>query len=122
MNPNTTEINAEQVLSDSSSIFYTYQKLIELRKQHDIITYGSFHLLFPNDSKLFVYKRQTEKEEWLVITNFSNSTEKLQWTSCEVEGLSGKVMIANYDSPEIEEQGINVRPYEAVVLAFERRL
>lgn len=122
MNPNTTEINVEQALNDSSSIFYTYQKLIEMRKQHDIITYGSFHLLFPNDPKLFVYKRQMEKEEWLVISNFSNSTEKLQWTSCEVDGLSGKVIIANYDSLEIDEQGISVRPYEAVVLAFERRL
>lgn len=122
MNPNTTEINAEQALKDPSSIFYTYQKLIELRKNHDILTYGSFHLLLPNDSKLFVYKRQMEKEEWLVITNFSNSKEKLKWFDCEVDGQSGKVIIANYDSLEIDEQGMNVRPYEAVVLAFERGL
>lgn len=121
MNPNTNEINAEQALDDPTSIFYTYQKLIKLRKEHDIITYGSFHLLLPNDSKLFVYKRQTEKEEWLVITNFSNSTEKLEWTSCQVEGPSGKVIIANYDSLDLSEQGMAIRPYEAVVLAFERR-
>ena len=122
MNPNTTEINAEQALKDPSSIFYTYQKLIELRKNHDILTYGSFHLLLPNDSKLFVYKRQMEKEEWLVITNFSNSKEKLKWFDCEVDGQNGKVIIANYDSLEIDEQGMNVRPYEAVALAFERGL
>ena len=122
MNPNTNEINVDQALADKTSVFYTYQKLIELRKEHDIITYGSFHLLLPNNPSLFVYKRQTEKEEWLVITNFSDSTEKLEWTSCEVDGLDGKVIIANYDSQELGEQGMNVRPYEALVLAFERRL
>ncbi len=122
MNPNTNEINVDQALADKTSVFYTYQKLIELRKEHDIITYGSFHLLLPNNPSLFVYKRKTEKEEWLVITNFSDNTEKLEWTSCEVDGLDGKVIIANYDSQELGEQGMNVRPYEALVLAFERRL
>lgn len=122
MNPNTNEINVDQALDDKTSVFYTYQKLIELRKEHDIITYGSFHLLLPNNPSLFVYKRKTEKEEWLVITNFSDNTEKLEWTSCEVDGLDGKVIIANYDSQELGEQGMNVRPYEALVLAFERRL
>ncbi len=122
MNPNTNEINVDQALADKTSVFYTYQKLIELRKEHDIITYGSFHLLLPNNPSLFVYKRKTEKEEWLVITNFSDNTEKLEWTSCKVDGLDGKVIIANYDSQELGEQGMNVRPYEALVLAFERRL
>lgn len=122
MNPNTNEINVDQALADKTSVFYTYQKLIELRKEHDIITYGSFHLLLPNNPSLFVYKRKTEKEEWLVITNFSDNTKKLEWTSCEVDGLDGKVIIANYDSQELGEQGMNVRPYEALVLAFERRL
>ncbi|MFF2753688.1 alpha-glucosidase [Psychrobacillus sp. NPDC058041] len=121
MNTNTSMINAEQALADSSSIFYTYQKLIHLRKEYDIITLGSFHLLLPDHPHLFVYKRQTSEEEWLIVTNFSKETVKIEWNVCNVRNKNGKVMISNYETPKINEDIIEVRPYEAFVLAFERR-
>lgn len=121
MNTNTSKINAEQALADPSSIFYTYQKLIQLRKEYDIITLGSFHLLLPDHPRLFVYKRQTSEEEWLIVTNFSKEPEQFEWNVCEVRNKNGKVMISNYEIPKINEDIIEVRPYEAFVLAFERR-
>lgn len=121
MNPNTSNINAEQALTDHSSIFYTYQKLIHLRKKYDILTNGSFQLLIPDHPHFFVYKRQTEEEEWIVVTNFSAQTEKLACEVCGVQNNNGKIIIANYETPTINGDFMEVRPYEAFVLAFERR-
>ncbi|MEK4486012.1 alpha-glucosidase [Psychrobacillus sp. FSL H8-0484] len=120
MNPNTSNINAEQALADHSSIFYTYQKLIHLRKESDILTNGSFQLLIPDHPHLFVYKRQSEEEEWIIVTNFSAHKEQLECELCGVQNSNGKIIIANYETPNINGDIIEVRPYEAFVLAFER--
>ncbi|MEI4770631.1 alpha-glucosidase [Psychrobacillus sp. FJAT-51614] len=120
MNTNTTFINVEQALANESSIFYTYQKLIQLRKKHAIITHGSFQLLLPDHPDLFVYKRQTDEEEWLIVNNFSDRPNQLVWKEF-VPHSKGNVMISNYESLKIEGDIVEVRPYESFVLAFERR-
>ncbi|MED3553026.1 alpha-glucosidase [Cytobacillus praedii] len=121
MNPNTVRINAEEAIADRSSIFYTYQKMIHLRKEHDIISNGSFQLLLPDHPYLFVYKRQTKEEEWLVVANFSKQMEQLTYEECNVPHWRGNLIIANYNTCKIEEEIIKLRPYEAFVLAYERR-
>ncbi|KQL35122.1 alpha-glucosidase [Psychrobacillus sp. FJAT-21963] len=120
MNTNTSFINAEQAIADPSSIFYTYQRLIQLRKIHAIITHGSFQLLLPDHPDLFVYKRQTAEEEWLIVNNFSEKTNQLVWKECNLPQTKGNIMIANYDSPKLEGDMVEVRPYESFVIAFER--
>lgn len=39
---NYQQINVEAALADESSVFYTYQKLIALRKQEAILTWGNY--------------------------------------------------------------------------------
>ena len=121
INPNTDEINVEQAINDLSSIFYTYQKLIQLRKQHNIIIHGSFQLLLADHPNLFVYKRQTADEEWLVVTNFSDQIEQLEWKACDVPSNLRELIISNYDTVQANEKTVEIRPYEAFVVAFKRR-
>jgi len=71
LNPNYTEINAEEQLNREDSVFNYYKALIILRKTMDIITHGSCELLLPDDPDLYVYIRRYEKEELLVVCNFS---------------------------------------------------
>lgn len=118
MNDNVSYINAEDALRDPDSIFYTYKKLIQLRKKHDIITDGSFQLLLPEHPHLFVYKRITENEEWLVVTNFSSKEESLDKLVCSLPNEEGEMIIANYDKPRMDSNVIKVRPYEAFVIAY----
>lgn len=114
MNPNFTVINAEDTLSNPNSIFYMYQKLIQLRKEHDVIIDGSFELFYPDHPQLFVYKRKLGQEEWLVVANFSKEIQALDW-----QGSAGqRVMISNYDDPKLDGEIIEVRPYEAFVIAL----
>src|SRR4051794_29037967 len=53
LNPNYTEINVEQALADPSSIFYYYQRLIRLRKQHLVIVYGRYDLILDAHEEIY---------------------------------------------------------------------
>ncbi|MBU4915596.1 alpha,alpha-phosphotrehalase [Staphylococcus aureus] len=86
---NYHQVNVRQALKDKDSIFYTYQKLIQLRHTHDIITYGDIVPRFMDHDHLFVYERHYKNQQWLVIANFSASAVDLP------EGLAseGRVVI-----------------------------
>ena len=45
VNPNYQEINVEAALADPSSIFYTYQQLVALRKEQDWLISADFELV-----------------------------------------------------------------------------
>jgi oligo-1,6-glucosidase len=71
VNPNFMEINAGEQVDRTDSVFAYYKKLIQLRKQMDIITFGDYTLLLPDDPGLYVYTRCYRQEELLVVCNFS---------------------------------------------------
>lgn len=112
VNPNYKEINAQEQLNRDDSVFHYYQKLIAFRKQKEIIVYGNFELLLPEDEDIFMYIRALEKEKLLVICNFSKN-ERLVKLPDGFE--AGDILIANYENPEISDE-MKLRPYEAVVI------
>ncbi|MCD8829201.1 alpha,alpha-phosphotrehalase [Staphylococcus gallinarum] len=88
---NYHSINVETAINDENSVLHTYRKLIQLRHEHDIVTYGSIEPLHMEHDKLFIYKRHYNEETWLIIANFSKE-------SCEIPAdinLEGEVMITN---------------------------
>lgn len=113
VNPNYKEINVEQALADPESVFYHYQKLIQLRKEHDIMVYGTYQLLFPEDKDLYIYTRTLEEEKWLIVCNFHEKTRKFR---CK---RAGQVMLSNYADTPATEKIAELRPYEAVIYQME---
>lgn len=116
VNPNYKDINAEEQMAREDSVFCYYQKLIRLRKEHDIIVYGSYDLLLPDHPDLYVYTRTLYREKLLIICNFS----KKEITLPMPEGLNPKearVWISNYPETAAGTR-MNLRAYEAVVLHF----
>lgn len=71
VNPNYTDINVEAALDDENSVFYHYQKLIQLRKEMPVVVYGDFELLAPKDKQIFAYTRTLDDSKLLVVSNFS---------------------------------------------------
>ena len=113
VNPNYKEINVEQALADPESVFYHYQKLIQLRKEHEVMVYGTYQLLFPEDEDLYIYTRTLKEEKWLIVCNFHEKTRKLQ---CK---RAGQVMLSNYADTPAAEKITELRPYEAVIYQME---
>ncbi|ALS79647.1 glucohydrolase [Planococcus kocurii] len=106
VNPNYTEINALKY-RDPNSIFQYYKKLIALRKNMDIITYGDFTLLHREDEELFAYRRSWQDETLTVYCNFSSKSKR-------ITRLEGKKIIGNYPRHTDEDEWV-LKPYEAMV-------
>ncbi|WP_320164012.1 alpha-glucosidase [uncultured Trichococcus sp.] len=110
LNENYKEINVEAALNDSDSIFYTYQELVQLRKENPIMVWGDFELVDTVDN-VFSYYREYKGERWLVVTNFSNEEQPFS-SEDEIE----KVIIQN-DNEEITNlKEISLRPWQAFVV------
>lgn len=117
VNPNYTEINAAEQMGRADSVFNYYKELIRLRKTNDVIVYGTYELLLPDDKELYVYERRLGEKKLLVICNFYGNNRKFTlpegWAH---DRLS--VMIGNYGDAQPAAE-MDIRPYEAVVLEAE---
>lgn len=115
LNPNYPEINAAKALEDQNSIFYHYKKLISLRKQHEIIVYGSYDLILENHDSIFAYTRTLGNERLIIINNFYEKETRFELTQ-DIQYTKAELLISNY--PVNEDQSlaaIKLRPYESLV-------
>ncbi|MEH7226222.1 alpha,alpha-phosphotrehalase [Bacillus sp. JJ1566] len=120
---NYKSINVENALEDNNSVFYHYQKLIKLRKEYDIITYGDYELLDEEDPQIFAYVRNGENEKLLVVNNFYGKEATFAVPgNIEMENYTTDLLISNYgDSQTDISKGISLRPYESVVYHLKRK-
>lgn len=77
VNPNYTEINAEDVLADENSIYYFYRDLLTFRKREKTLIYGDWKIMDVQSEDLFVYERSDANYSILVILNHSDNTHAI---------------------------------------------
>lgn len=99
VNPNYKDINVASALANPDSIFYTYQKLIELRKAEEWLIDADFELLETVD-KVFAYIRRTQDSSYLVVVNLSDQEQIFDYNFDVAE-----VVIANTELKPILDQG-----------------
>jgi oligo-1,6-glucosidase len=115
VNPNYSEINVEQDLASQDSILHYYRKLIQLRKEHDIIVEGRYELILPDDEQVYAYLRVLQEQMLLVILNFSSETPKFHLPE-NIHYQRKKLIISNYQVDEDADiETFSLRPYEARV-------
>lgn len=112
VNPNYKEINAEEQLERADSVFHYFQKLIQLRKEHEIIVYGTYDLLLPESKEIYAYTRTLGEKKMLVICNFA--AEQVEFETPDAF-LQGEILICNYEDASVR-ANMTLRPYEAVVV------
>ena len=112
INSNYKEINAAQQLGDPASVFHYYQKLIRLRKEKEIIVYGSFEALCRDDDKIFAYTRKLDQKKLLTVCNFSNQDAEMEIPE---EFAGAQCLITNLGRTVFDRNFV-LRPYEAFVL------
>lgn len=103
-------INVEQALADENSVFYTYQRLIKLRKTLNVLTDGNYTDLLPEHPSVWIYQRKTERETLTVIANLQAETQMIPLK------LQGDIVMNNYDVFEQIEEGILLKPYQGLYL------
>jgi alpha,alpha-phosphotrehalase len=111
---NYRKINAEAALNDENSIFYHYKKLINLRKNEELMITGKYEDIDLENEKVYAYRRVGDNGELVIISNFYENPVEF-----DVKGLNlnnAEVLLSNYKTePEISEGKIFLKPYEAVI-------
>ncbi len=112
LNPNYTQINVAQQENEQSSVLNYYRKLIQLRKEHDVFTFGTYQDLAPLKSKLWMYKRSYNGDEILVVNNFSLKPQKVRAVK-DAERYT--LLTSNYPNSAQTPVARTLRPYESAV-------
>ena len=111
VNPNYLEINAKQQVGNPDSVFSYYKELIRLRHENEVIVYGDYELLEPDNEELFIYTRTLGNEKLMVLCNFTDHDVAIPAAVMAQIPEDAPIMISNYvgNMPAV------LRPYEAVV-------
>jgi alpha-glucosidase len=110
VNPNYTEINVEAEMKNPDSIYHYYKKLIQLRKESEVLVYGSYDITMEDHDQIYAYTRKFGDEMTLIVTNlFAEETELT--LPKELDGMSKELLLSNYDSNDEN----RLKPYEARV-------
>lgn len=110
-------INAETALKDKNSIFYHYKKLIELRKNEDLLVTGKYEDIDLENKNVYAYKRTGDNGELIVISNFYENEVPFELKNNGIDDLEkAEILISNYEEkPEFKDGKIVLKPYESII-------
>ncbi|MFM0789133.1 alpha-glucosidase [Streptococcus suis] len=103
------DINVEKALADKQSLFYTYQKLIALRKEYPCMSEGKYEVMETGNSSVMAYRKYDEQDDFIILVNFSSQEQAY---TIAVEEYS--IFMNNYENKEAINKGM-LRPFEAIV-------
>lgn len=107
VNPNYHTINVAAALDDPDSIFYTYQQLIRLRHENDVIVNGRFEAIQNLAPAVMAYYRVLGDTRWLVVVNLSEKRQPL-----DLNDQLEKTIVTN-DVPLQSLTDQTLQPYQA---------
>ncbi|GAA0084601.1 alpha,alpha-phosphotrehalase [Clostridium sp. CTA-7] len=113
---NYKNVNVELEKDNSNSILNYYKKLIELRKNNEIICEGSFIPVLEEHPKILAYIREYKGKKILVACNFYG--EKTMASLKELINIDTSIILNNSDENKIEEANIFLGPYGSIVISF----
>ena len=115
VNPNYTEINAGEELTNAGSIYHYTQKMIALRHATPALVYGSYKDLDPTNSNIFIYSRTLGNDRYLIVLNFSKDSRVYTLPG----GLKPTALVtSNLATTEVGAATINLRGWEARVYKY----
>lgn len=119
VNDNYKTINTKKAMADRSSVYFYYRKLIELRKDENIISDGLYFPILEDDDKIFAYIREYEGEVLINMNNFSSDYVEVNLENILEDYDKFTYLLGNLGEKKIEKI-IKLAPYES--LAFIKRV
>ena len=116
MNPDYKTVNAEAQVGNEDSVFSYYKKLIQLRKDNEIVVYGDYKAIDRENEKIFAYERVLGDEKILTVCNFTEDLTEFQIPE-DFDLTKAECWISNTGRTEFDST-VELKPYEAFVLKF----
>ena len=104
---NHSYINVESEEKDDDSIRAYYKKLVQLRKEHEIIADGDIRFLETGTDDVIAYERTLGDEKLTVYCNLRGHEVPF------ADLVKGEILITNYAAEELKDNAL--KPYEARV-------
>ena len=98
VNPNYKDINVAAQELDPNSILNFYRKMIAFRKANEVMVYGDYKCLTPEDEHLFIYKRCNDTESFIILLNFCDDEVEIP---VEFNLNDTELLMSNYDKPHL---------------------
>ena len=114
MNPDYKTVNAEAQVGNEDSVFSYYKKLIQLRKDNEIVVYGDYKAIDRENEKIFAYERVLGDEKILTVCNFTEDVTEFQIPE-DFDLTKAECWISNTGRTEFNST-VELKPYEAFVL------
>jgi oligo-1,6-glucosidase len=116
VNGNYTEINVDSARADEGSVWHHYRELVDLRHDEDVLVYGEYELLLPDDERIYAYTRTLGDVRTLIVLNWSDERAPFELDATTgLDPADSTVVLANYDGAATRPIERSYRPYEAVV-------
>lgn len=122
LNPNYKHINVKVQLKEPDSIFNYYKELINIRKENQIVIYGTYDLILEDNKELYAYTRTLGEERLLIICNFTDTISNFNLPE-DIKYNSQKLIVGNYKIyGKVNIESIELKPYEARVYLLTNQL
>jgi alpha-glucosidase len=112
IDPNYSTLNADVQAKDPLSLLTLYKQLLALRRRTPALYCGSYHALEIASEDCFVYLRQYDQQQVMIVLNFSDQSQQIQ-----LPKATWKIYLSTHlDRSELVEDRIYLRPCEGLVL------
>ncbi|MED4454807.1 alpha-glucosidase [Metabacillus fastidiosus] len=115
VNSNYCSINVKQSLQDPDSIYHYYKKMIELRKEHETLIYGSYDPVLEEHDKIFAYTRTLNDDVFLIMANLFEEKASFAFPK-SLRKKERQLLLSNYNVKQEEDlKKVIFKPFEARV-------
>ena len=112
LNPNYKSINVAAAQQDENSILNYYKKMIKLRKADELLIYGKYDLILPDDEQVYAYTREWNGEKAVIIVNMFGQEAKITLPE-ELNSYRYELVLSSIHTSASYEQHMTLAPYEA---------
>ena len=117
LNPSYKKINVASQVEDENSILNYYRKLIKLRRENEVIVYGTYDLILEDHEQIYAYTRTLGEEKLIVICNFTLE-EPIFKIPDFIEYSGIEIILQNYQICGGDLKSFKLRPYECRVYSL----
>lgn len=114
INPNYKEINVAAALKNSDSIWFYYQTLLKLRKEHLAFVYGDYKEYMIDSEFVYIYTRSANSKTYLILLNFTDNEQII--SAPFLNETKPELILSNYDANDLKRGKLN--PWEASIYSL----